>query len=160
MNAGGLYGEARPENFPTVNDYRNPIVAEAMRGLKYVNMFNRGVQRVKNLLCDNGNPEPVFNVDKITAFEVIVRPSLSLNLVTNTDKVTKSVTKLNDALNDILDFCTTPRSMTEILEHLNLKHRYNVKHRYLDPLIEGGFLEMTIPEKPNSRSQKYKRKIT
>ena len=160
LNAGGLYGEARPENFPTVNDYRNPIVAEAMRGLKYVNMFNRGVQRVKNLLCDNGNPEPVFNVDKITAFEVIVRPSLSLNLVTNTDKVTKSVTKLNDALNDILDFCTTPRSMTEILEHLNLKHRYNVKHRYLDPLIEGGFLEMTIPEKPNSRSQKYKRKIT
>ena len=87
---------------------------------------------------------------------MIVRPSLSFNLVTNTDKVTK----LNDALNDILDFCTTPRSMTEILEHLNLKHRYNVKHRYLDPLIEGGFLEMTIPEKPNSRSQKYKRKIT
>jgi len=25
LNAGGLYGEARPENFPTVNDYRNPI---------------------------------------------------------------------------------------------------------------------------------------
>ena len=78
-NAGGLYGEARPENFPTVNDYRNPIVAEAMRGLKYVNMFNRGIQRVKNLLQENDNPEPVFNVDKITAFEVVVRPSLSLN---------------------------------------------------------------------------------
>jgi len=31
MNAGGLYGEARPENFPTVNDYRNPVVAEAMK---------------------------------------------------------------------------------------------------------------------------------
>ena len=40
LNAGGLYGEARPENFPTVNDYRNPIVAEAMRGLKYVNKTN------------------------------------------------------------------------------------------------------------------------
>ena len=83
LNAGGLYGEARPENFPTVNDYRNPIVAEAMRGLKYVNMFNRGIQRVKNLLQENGNPEPEFNVDKITAFEVVVRPSLSLNLVTD-----------------------------------------------------------------------------
>lgn len=43
LNAGGLYGEARPENFPTVNDYRNPIIAEAMRGMKYVNMFNRGI---------------------------------------------------------------------------------------------------------------------
>ena len=57
LNAGGLYGEARPENFPTVNDYRNPIIAEAMRGMKYVNMFNRGVQRVKNMLRENGNPE-------------------------------------------------------------------------------------------------------
>lgn len=43
LNAGGLYGETRPENFPTVNDYRNPIIAEAMRGMKYVNMFNRGI---------------------------------------------------------------------------------------------------------------------
>lgn len=151
-----MYGEARPENFPTVNEYRNPIVAEAMRGLKYVNMFNRGIQRVKNLLDVNGNPEPVFNVDKITAFEVIVRPSLSLNLVTDKEKVTK----LNDTLNDIIEFCSTPRSMTEIMEHIGLKHRYNVKHRYIDPLIDSGFLVMTIPDKPNSRSQKYKRSLT
>ena len=40
MNAGGLYGEARLENFPLVNAYRNPIIAEAMKVLKYVNMFN------------------------------------------------------------------------------------------------------------------------
>lgn len=39
------YREAHPENFPTVNDYRNPIIAEAMRGMKYVNMFNRGIFR-------------------------------------------------------------------------------------------------------------------
>lgn len=34
MNASGLYCEARPENFPMVNDYRNPIVAEAMKEMK------------------------------------------------------------------------------------------------------------------------------
>lgn len=160
LNAGGLYGEARPENFPTVNDYRNPIVAEAMRGLKYVNMFNRGIQRVKNLLKENGNPEPIFTVDKITAFEVTVKPSLSLNLVTSEEKVTKSVTKLTETVNDIIAFCSTPRSMTEIMEHIGLKHRYNVKHRYVDPLIDSGVLMMTIPDKPNSRNQKYIRALT
>ena len=160
LNAGGLYGEARPENFPTVNDYRNPIIAESMRGLKYVNMFNRGIQRVKNLLNDNGNPSPIFNVEKVTAFEVIVKPSISLNLVTSDEKVTKSVTKLNDTLNSIIDFCISPRSMTEIMEFMGYKHRYNVKHRYIDPLIEGGFLVMTIPEKPNSRSQKYQKALS
>ncbi len=160
LNAGGLYGEARPENFPMINDYRNPIVAGAMRGLKYVNMFNRGIQRVKTLLQENGNPEPVFNVDKITAFEVIVKPSLSLNLVTDKGKVTKSVAELNEILNEIIDFCSTPRSMIEIMNHIGLKQRYNVRHRYIDPLIEGGFLVMTIPNKPNSRSQKYKRALS
>ena len=72
---------------------------------------------------------------------------MSLNLVTDEEKVTKSVTKLSDILNEIMLFCSTPRSMAEIMEHLGLKHRYNVKHRYIDPLIEGGFLVMTIPEK-------------
>ena len=96
-------------------------------------------------------------MDKITAFEVIVRPSLSLNLVTDEEKVTKSVTKLSGTLNDIIDFCSIPRSMSEIMEFIGLKHRYNVKHRYIDPLLESGFLVMTIPEKPNSRSQKYQR---
>ena len=76
LNAGGLYGEARPENFPMVNDYRNPIVAEAMRGLKYVNMFNRGIQRVKNLLQENGNPEPVATVKLEVQLRYRLPPSL------------------------------------------------------------------------------------
>ena len=153
LNAGGLYGEARPENFPTINDYRNPVIAEAMRGMKYVNMFNRGIQRVKNMLAENGNPEPYFDVSKITAFEVTIRPSLSLNLVSDGEKVTKST----EMMNEVISFCQQPRSLTEIMKHLQLKHRNNTKSRYVDPLIEGGFIEMTIPDKPNSRNQKYVR---
>jgi ATP-dependent DNA helicase RecG len=42
MNIGGLYGNARPENFPNVNDYRNSVIAEAMKILGYVNRFSRG----------------------------------------------------------------------------------------------------------------------
>lgn len=137
LNAGGLYGEARPENFPTINDYRNPVIAEAMRGMKYVNMFNRGIQRVKNMLAENGNPEPYFDVSKITAFEVTIRPSLSLNLVSDGEKVTKSATKSTEMMNEVIAFCQQPRSLTEIMKHLQLKHRNNAKSRYVDPLIEG-----------------------
>ena len=72
MNAGGLYGEARPENFPTVNDYRNPIIAEAMKEMKYVNMFNQGVKRVQDMLRDNGNKPAEFDVSKLTVFCVNV----------------------------------------------------------------------------------------
>ena len=76
MNAGGLYGEARPENFPNVNDYRNPIVAEAMKEMKYVNMFNQGIRRVQDMLKENGNNYAVFDVSKLTAFTVNVFSSV------------------------------------------------------------------------------------
>ena len=72
MYAGGLYGNARPENFPRVNDYRNPLIASAMKTMGYVNMFNRGVGQVQTDLKENGNPPAEFNVSLITAFRVDV----------------------------------------------------------------------------------------
>jgi len=64
-NPGGLYGSSRPENFPTVNAYRNPIVAEAAKTLGYINRFGYGVQRAKALLAANGNPEPTFEFSSV-----------------------------------------------------------------------------------------------
>ena len=71
-NAGGLYGNARPENFPTINDYRNPLIASVMKTLGYVNMFNRGVGQVQTDLKKNGNPPAEFIVNLLTAFKVNV----------------------------------------------------------------------------------------
>ena len=61
-----LYGNARPENFPDVNDYRNPVIAEALRVMGYVNKFNRGIARVQKELVENGNGRAAFTVDKVT----------------------------------------------------------------------------------------------
>ena len=69
--------------------------------------------------------------------------------------MTKSVTKSAEVMNEVIALCQQPKSLTEIITHLGLKHRNNAKSRYIDPLIKGGFLEMTIPDKPNSRNQKY-----
>lgn len=75
QNPGGLYGKARPENFPNVNDYRNPFIAEAMKVLGYVNRFSRGVSRVQKELKDNGNGEAIFDLSLITAFKVVEKLS-------------------------------------------------------------------------------------
>lgn len=40
--------------------------------MKYVNMFNQGIRRVQDMLLDNGNKEAVFDVSKLTAFEVTI----------------------------------------------------------------------------------------
>jgi ATP-dependent DNA helicase RecG len=79
-NPGGLYGQATADNFPYVNDYRNPLLAEAMKVMGYVNKFNRGIAKVKAEMEINGNPPPIFDVNKRTEFRVTLRPvSVSYN---------------------------------------------------------------------------------
>lgn len=60
QNPGGLYGHVTPANFTTMSDYRNPILAEAMKALGYVERFGVGISRAKAALSNNGNPEPEF----------------------------------------------------------------------------------------------------
>ena len=101
LNAGGLYGNARPENFPSVNDYRNPLVASAMKTLGYVNMFNRGVGQVQTDLKENGNQPAEFNVNLITAFKVDVKVSQSYTNE-NGGKVGGDVPSLSQVLSLVL----------------------------------------------------------
>lgn len=54
----------------------------------------------------------------------------------------------------ILEFCTSPRGILEIADMLGYKQKKSVR-RYLKPLVEQGRLAMTIPDRPNSSSQKY-----
>ena len=42
-----------------------------------------------------------------------------------------------------------------IMEMLGLKSRENLRKNYLNPAIELGCVKMTLPDKPNSRNQRY-----
>ncbi len=72
INPGGLFGEVTPQNFPNASDYRNVVLAEAMKVLGYVNRFNYGVKRAKEELIQNGNGEPDFDLSLTTKFKVSV----------------------------------------------------------------------------------------
>jgi len=65
QSPGGLYGEVTPETLMQVSSYRNPVVAECLKGLGYVNRFGYGLQRAAALLAANGNPPPRFEVDRV-----------------------------------------------------------------------------------------------
>ncbi len=99
QNHGGLYGKANPENFPHVNDYRNSIIAEALRVLGFVNRFSRGVQRVEDDLKENGNGLPEFDLTLGTAFKVIERKSTIVETVDGTANDTVNGTVNGTATN-------------------------------------------------------------
>lgn len=60
ISPGPLYGEATPANFPRQTSYRNPVVAEALAVLGFVNQFGRGVLRAQEALRKNGSPAAEF----------------------------------------------------------------------------------------------------
>jgi ATP-dependent DNA helicase RecG len=70
---GGLYGQVNAQNFgrPGVTDYRNPLLAEAMKVLGFVQRFGMGIPLARKELQSNGNPE----------LELIASPSAVLATV-------------------------------------------------------------------------------
>lgn len=48
-------------------------------------------------------------------------------------------------------------SAVELMERLGLSHRPTFRKNYLNLALEKGLVERTIPDKPNSKNQRYKR---
>ena len=62
--------------------------------------------------------------------------------------------KIDDIQGRIIEYCQEPRSVLEIAEMLGFKDKKTVR-KYLNPLLEQRKISRTIPDKPNSRNQKY-----
>ncbi|MCC5937172.1 MAG: putative DNA binding domain-containing protein [Lunatimonas sp.] len=72
INPGGLFGDVNAQNFPNASDYRNVVLAEALKILGYVNRFNYGVKRAIDDLSKNGNGQPDFDLSLSTKFKVSI----------------------------------------------------------------------------------------
>ena len=73
-------------------------------------------------------------------------------VVGNADEANPSVQKLLGVLGD------EELSAAQIMERLDLSHRPTFRKNYLNPALAQGVIEMTIPDRPNSRNQRYRRK--
>ena len=72
-----------------------------------------------------------------------------------TDRVNDRVIN-NNEIYDILNFCREPKTRREIFECIGLVYHSDAFKTHIKPLIDFGYLALTIPDKPNSRLQKYK----
>lgn len=67
----------------------------------------------------------------------------------------KKSSKLAVSEKEILKICKTEKSLKEIMQYFGYKDLYKFKSNYINPLLEKERLQMTIPDKPKSRNQKY-----
>ncbi len=64
---------------------------------------------------------------------------------------TEQVLKLISVMGD------EPLSTNELMKKVEIKHRPTFRDNYLLPAMKLGLVEMTLPDKPNSSKQKYRR---
>ena len=178
MNPGGLYGQARPENFPHVNDYRNSVVAEMMKNLNYVNMFNHGVSEVKDLLKENQSPDAEFNVNLVTAFSVIVRePGAAETMQKDPNTMQRNMQKellsqvcpklsqvcpklsqaqLTKSAISLIALSESPSlPISTLMEKAGEANRSRFRTKILSPLIGSQLVEPTQKASPKSPKQEY-----
>lgn len=72
----------------------------------------------------------------------------SLTDLGTTEQVSDQVEMLLDCM----------RNTTQLMQRLWLSHRPTFRKNYLNPALKNGLIEMTIPDKPNSKNQKYRKK--
>ena len=91
----------------------------------------------------------------------IIRDSLREAAVTakSTDQVTDQVSdQVEDAVSKLIAALGNETlSAAELMKRLGLSHRPTFRRNYLDPALEAHLIERTIPDKPSSSRQKYRK---
>ncbi len=89
-------------------------------------------------------PFITYILDRILATVLSVTPEVS-------PQVTPEVEKLLELL-----IIHSELSRSEVQYYLQLKDEKNLRLRYISPALKNGWIEQTVPDKPNSRLQKYR----
>ncbi len=96
LSPGGLFGKVSPENFPNINDYRNPIIAETLKILGNCKGIASGIINAQNKLNLEGEFELYFDWTLISGFKIIIKKKQKQEVFTESQLTHKNkLSKLN-----------------------------------------------------------------
>jgi len=142
-------------------DYRNSRLGDFLKELHLTEGRSTGIPKIRRFMEANGSPEPVFETDADNGyFLTILYPHTNTAIIQDeetTQSLTQSPTQSNSPILKLLSVLQDKTLASgELIQLLNLKHRANFRENYLHPALRNGYIEQTMPEKPNSRLQKYR----
>lgn len=156
---GGIYGggELEPlDDGSYISKRRNPILADVFSRLKYMERRGSRIRKIleatAGLYGYTADKAPHFFVNKQNDF------FLTISNVNYPEAPNTIHDTIHDKTERLLLFCKEPRSREEMMVHIGLKSRLHFQKQYLRPLLDEGKIEMTIPDKPRSKHQKYRTK--
>ena len=167
---GGLYGRMTVEDLGKARpDLRNPALATMSEFLLKTENRYSGIPTIRREMQAAGLPAPVFE-NRRNEFVVILyngrqddsRGAKDVKIAEHAADYTAAQPAVQQAgrsqersLASLLAYCQTPRSRQEIAEFLGVRTIFYVTKHYLRPLIASGALRMSLPDKTDSKKQKY-----
>ena len=141
-NSGGLYGKITIDALGKVRpETRNAALANILELLSVTENRYSGIPTMRMEFLNAGLPAPIFTVNH-GEFKVIMKNGYQITEGSRFDAV--------------IEFCSVPRSRGEIIDFVGKSRNYVMQH-VITPLVEDGRLKLTIPDKPKSPNQRYKR---
>lgn len=145
ISKGGIYGggsidqlgKGRPQT-------RNPVLANIMELLKISENRHSGIPTIQREMRAANLPAPRFEAAR-GVFRVIFMNGMEIP----EEEIDKG-----DIAEAVVKYCSTPRSRAEITAFTG-KSRYYTMSAIVQPLIDQGRLQATIPDKPKSSRQRY-----
>lgn len=110
-----------------------------------------GIPKILKAMAANGSPAPLFETDDDRLAFVIRLPRHPLSLVPSAD-----TTQVTGEVDRLLRAVEGEMSRQQIQAALGLKSEEHFRTAYLKPALQAGVVEMTVPDKPNSRHQRYR----
>lgn len=148
---GGLFeGMTKEDFFEGLSLPRNKELMRVYKDLGMVEQLGSGVPRILQ----------AYSKDSFKFSENYLRmifPASEKNTTQATMQVTTQVpTQVPTQVEELLKVFTGEHTRQNLQDKLNLANRENFRKNYLQPALDNGLIELTIPEKPNSSKQKYR----
>lgn len=129
----------------TMRESRKKGGTLSIRLCRSINQWGSGTLEIIDMYREVKAPIPKWS-EQTGSVMASFKPSPTLEV---TPKVTVEVQRL-------LTLCIKSKSRKELQEQLGLKHDEHFRIAYLLPALENGYIERTIPDKPQSSQQQYR----
>ena len=136
------HGPINPDNFSPYP--KNPTLAKFFKEIGLVDELGSGVRNMYKYTRIYSGAEPVFIEEDVFKTLIPLNP-----------QATPQANPQANPQARLLDYCHIPRSRQEIQDFVGIKDREYFRKNILNPLINEGLLELSLPDKPTSPKQKY-----
>ena len=152
VTPGGLPAGMREEDLGSKSVPRNPLLFGMLYRMKLVEQIGSGIRRIHDACSEHGVAEPVINVSPDWLTVTFPRPIEAV-----TPHVTPHVPlHVTHHVGRLLTVVQGDMSRAEIMDALGLGDRSHFTKTYLQPGIDAALVEMTLPDSPRSRTQRYR----